>query len=180
MQRLALPSSRPRCHRPEVPVDQVRVGALIRLLLGVRAVARRTDSLLGRVAATRDCSAADCLLLWELAGLAGQVGHRRPSDLATASGLASSTVATRLAGLEAAGLVVRERESGHRRAVAVRPTPAGARFARETFDEFALGAADLLRDPVLARFVDVSGSGRSQGSERGTLDPTATPTEEER
>jgi len=180
MQRLALPSRRRTSTVRGVPVDQARVGALIRLLLDVRTVARQTDTLLGQVAAARDCSAADCLLLWELAGLAGHVGHRRPSDLAVASGLASSTVAARLAGLEAAGLVIRERESGDRRAVAVRPTPAGARFARETFDEFALGAADLLRDPALAGLVDASGSGRFRERDRGTLEPTATRTEEER
>src|SRR5262245_42160864 len=99
---------------------------LIRLLLTLRVRARDVDALLDRAAAERPAS--DCLLLWEVAGLGGQLGHRRPGDLAAACGLARSTVAARLAVLEEEGLITRTRESADRRAVSVQATHAGLRL----------------------------------------------------
>jgi MarR family transcriptional regulator for hemolysin len=99
-----------------------------------------TAKVLDRAFAAALADAGGTLPTWLILLALKQQPHRTQQEIARAVGIGGPTLTHHLDGMEAAGLVVRSRDAGDRRAVRVQLTPAGddtfarLRAAAVTFD----------------------------------------------
>jgi MarR family transcriptional regulator, transcriptional regulator for hemolysin len=112
-----------------------------------------TAKALDRAFSATLAEAGGTLPAWLVLTALKQQPHRTQQDIARAIGIGGPTLTHHLDGMEAAGLVARSRDSGDRRAVQVRLTPAGdATFER--LREAALSFEHRLRDGVAPADLD--------------------------
>jgi MarR family transcriptional regulator for hemolysin len=107
-----------------------------------------TAKVLDKAFAAALADAGGTLPTWLILLALNQQPHRTQQEIARAVGIGGPTLTHHLDGMEAAGLVVRSRDAGDRRAVRVQLTPAGD-------DTFArLRAAALSFDARLREGLD--------------------------